>query len=74
MSINLIILPFPDETQTTWPKTFAKASCISIFVEDKAVFRTCWQTSSSFMSASFSNNTLFLNYNIIFVVNKYRYI
>lgn len=56
-----MILPFPDETQTIWAKTFAKASCISIFVEDKAVLRTCWQTSSNFMSASFNNNTLFLD-------------
>lgn len=56
----LIIFPFPDETQITWPKTFAKASCTSIFVEDKAVFKTYWQTSSSFMSASLNNNTLFL--------------
>lgn len=61
----LIILPFPDEIQATWPNTFAKASCISTFVEDKAVFRTYWQRSSNFMSASFSNNTLFLDYNII---------
>lgn len=67
----LIILPFPDETQTIGLKTFARASCTSTFVEDKAVFKTYWHTSSNFMSASFSSNTLFLKYN--FVISKCRY-
>lgn len=59
------MFPFPDETQAIWPKTFPRASCISTFVEDKAVFKTYWQTSSNFILASFNNNTLYLHFKII---------
>lgn len=62
--LNKIIFPFPDEIQAIWPKTFPRASCISTCVEDKAVFKTYWQTSSNFILSSFNNNTLFLYYKI----------